>query len=287
MHSGSSGGSLRFVEDETGRVLDGVASLLDKSLVLQTEQEGKEPRFVMLETIREYGLEALAASGEMEATQDAHAAYYLALAEKFEPEFGSSQQIISTMRLERELENLRAALNWLIEHEERESALRLSGALWRFWRVRGPVREGLDWLERALSGSDGVQTLVRAKALYAAGELALLLGDDGRAAAWGEESLLLYRELGDKQGIAASLMMLGQADSVRGNFVAALTLHEESLALRRELEDREGIADLLLHLGGTSFMRGDFAKAGEQFEESLQIFRGLGDREAIATVLDF
>jgi DNA-binding CsgD family transcriptional regulator/tetratricopeptide (TPR) repeat protein len=267
-------------------VLDGVASLIDKSLLQQAKQEENEPRLMMLETIREYGLECLATSGETEAARQAHALYYLSLTEKFEPEFGGPQQIISTMRLERERENLRAALYWLIEHEERESALRLSAALWRFWRVRSPVREGLDWLERALSGSDGVQTSVRAKALYASGELALLLGDDGLAAAWGEASLLLYRTLGDKRGSAASLMMLGQAASVRGTFVAALTLHAESLALRRELGDREGIADSLLHLGWTSFMRGDYAKAGEQYEESLQIFRDLGNREAIATVLD-
>ena len=279
------GCTLEVAEAVCGSLEDGVASLLDKSLLQQIEQEGEEPRIMMLETIREYGLECLATSGETEAARQAHALYYLSLAETFEPEFGGPQQIISTIRLERERENLRAALYWLIEHEEKESALRLSGALWRFWRVRGPVREGLDWLERALGGSDGVQTSVRAKALYASGELALLLGDDGRAAVWGEESLLLYRALGDKRGIAASLMLLGQAASVRGNFVAALTLHEESLALRRELEDREGIADSLVHQGWMSFMRGDFAKAGQQYEESLQIFRDLGDREAIETVL--
>jgi predicted ATPase/DNA-binding CsgD family transcriptional regulator len=274
------------LDGDPGQVLDGVAALIDKSLFQQTELEGEDPRFVMLETIREYGLECLATSGEMEAVRQAHAMCYLSLAEKFEPAFGGPQQVMATMLLEQERENLRAALYWLIEHEEREKALRLSGTLWRFWRVHGPVREGLDCLERALSGSDGVQTSVRAKALYASGELALLLGDDDRAAAWGEESLLLYRALGDKRGIAASLMMLGQAASLRGNFVAALTLHQESLALHRELEDREGIADSLLHLGWTSFTLGDFSKAGEQYEGSLQILRDLGNREAIATVLD-
>jgi predicted ATPase/class 3 adenylate cyclase/DNA-binding CsgD family transcriptional regulator len=273
------------IESIAGQVLDGVASLIDKSLLQQMEQEDGEPRLVMLETIREYAVECLATSGETEAAWQAYAIYYLSLAEKFETDFGGPQQVISTMRLKSERENLRAALYGLIEHEERESALRLSGALWRFWRVYGPVREGLDWLEKAISGSDGVQAWVHAKALYAAGELALLLSDDGRATVRGEESLLLYRELGDKRGIAASLMMLGQAASVRGDFVAAFALHEESLMLRRELADRLGIADSLVHLGWTFFMRGDFAKAGEQYKKSLQIYRDLGDREAIETVL--
>jgi predicted ATPase len=273
------------LEDGLGWILDGVASLLDKSLLKQIEQGEEEPRIMMLETIHEYGLECLATSGETEAARQAHAKYYLSLAETFEPEFGGPQQITSTIRLDRERENLRAALYWLLEHEERESALRLSGALWRFWRVRGPVREGLDWLERALVDSDGVQTSVRAKALYASGELALLVGEVGRAVEWGEESLVLYRALGDKRAIAASLMLLGYAASVKGNFVAAHTLHEESMALRRELEDREGIADSLVYQGWMSVMRGDIARAGEQFQESLQIFRDLGNREAIATAL--
>ncbi len=165
--------------------MDGVALLLDKSLLRQTEQEGGEPRLTMLETIREYGLECLATSNELAITRQAHALYYLDLAETFEREFGGPQQVPLILRLEQERENLRLALQWLLMQEERGMALRLSAALWRFWRVRGPVAEGLDWLEQALRDSEGVETAVRANALYVAGELALYLGDEDRASMLG------------------------------------------------------------------------------------------------------
>src|SRR5207248_5477425 len=116
------GGTLEAIEavcaafgDEAGTVLDAVASLIDKSLLQQTEQENEEPRLVMLETIREYGLECLAASGEAEVTQHAHANYYMALAEEGEPKLRSAQQAVWLERLDREHENLRAALSWLVE----------------------------------------------------------------------------------------------------------------------------------------------------------------------------
>ena len=262
-----------------------MASLLDKSLLQQTEQEGGEPRLTMLETIREYGLECLATSGEMEVTRQAHAVYYLDLAETFEREFAGPQQVLLIKHLEQERENLRLALKWFLTQEEREMALRLSRALWRFWRVHGPVSEGLDWLEQALRGSDGGEPAVRAKALYVAGELALFLGDDDRASVLAEESLLLSRECGDRHGMAASLMLLNQVATARGNFVSALAFHQESLALYRALEDREGIANSLPWQGAMFLDQGDFTRAGEQFEESLQLFRDLGNSDSIAVVL--
>jgi predicted ATPase/class 3 adenylate cyclase/DNA-binding CsgD family transcriptional regulator len=273
-------------ESASWKVLDGVASLIDKSLLQQTEQESNELRLVMLETIREYGLNCLAINEETEATRHAHALYFLALAEQFEAEFGGPQQNIATMRLERERENLRIALQWLIEQGEREMALRLSSSLWWFWRVSISAGEGLRWLEQALLGSDGVQESVQAKALYTAGKLALFLFDIIRAAPLAEESLKLYQELGDKHGIAGSLMILGEVASLRGNFAAAFALNEESLAIFKALEDREGIADALLHRARMSQRRGDYAKAIEYHEGSLELFRDLGDKEGIADVLN-
>ncbi len=118
-------------------VLNRVASLIDKSLVQQRDQEAGEPRFTMLETVREYGLERLSESREAGVSQRAHALYYLALAQEAEPHLKGPQQVLWWRRLEQEQENLRAALVWLIKQEEGELALRLSGALWRFWRIRG------------------------------------------------------------------------------------------------------------------------------------------------------
>ncbi len=161
-------------------VLDGVASLMDKSLLRQVEQEGQEPRLLMLATIREYGLEVLTASKELESTQRAHAAYYLALAEDAEIEIGGPKQAIWLGRLEREHDNLRAALSWLLEQAEIkeaaegeyniELALRLGGALRSFWVVHGHISEGRNFLERALaavgvsSAHTQIKASVRAKA---------------------------------------------------------------------------------------------------------------------------
>ncbi len=143
--------------DEAGQVVDRIASLIDKSLLQQTEPEGDEPRLLMLETIREYGLERLAVNVEMEATQQAHADYYLALAEEAEPHLKGAEQGQWFARLEQEHDNLRAALQWLLEQgktgDSIEMVLRLAGALRRFWEVRGHVSEGWTFLERALAVS--------------------------------------------------------------------------------------------------------------------------------------
>ncbi len=175
-------------------VLEGVASLFDKSLLQQMEQLHGEPLLMMLETIREYGLEALEVNEEMEVTRQAYADYYLALAEKAELELGGPQQVMWLERLDREHDNLRAALRWSVEQGEvghcMERALRLGGALRWLWIVHCQWSEGRTFLERALVGSDGVMGSVRAKALEAAGRLALVQGDTDRGEALCKESLV-------------------------------------------------------------------------------------------------
>ena len=149
------------------QALDGVSSLLDKNLLQRTEQEREEPRFLMLETIREYAWEALAANEEAEATRQAHALYYLGLAEEAEPQLKGAQQVRWWQRLEQELENLRAALSWLIGQEEGELALRLCAALWWFWNIRGYWSEGWRWLEAVLGLPQAqARTAKRAKVLH-------------------------------------------------------------------------------------------------------------------------
>src|SRR5437764_616929 len=180
-------------------VLDGVASLIDKSLLRQTEQEAEEPRFVMLETIREYGQEALSAAGEVEATHQAHVDYYLALAETAEKAWNGPQQAVWFGRLEQEHDNLRAAMNWLFERGEAERVLRLGTALWWFWYAHEHWNEGWNVLERALDRSEGVAAPLRARALWAAGSLAASLGHVERGEVLCQESLALFREIGDTQ----------------------------------------------------------------------------------------
>src|SRR6266699_148634 len=273
-----------------GRVVDGVASLIDKSLLQQTEQEADEPRLVMLETIREYGLEVLTASGEMETTRQAHALYYLTLAEEAEPELRGPQQVVWLERLEREHDNLRAVLQWFLERGEVgdniEMALRLAGALWWFWEFRDHWSEGWNFLERALAGSKGVAVPVQVKALKAAANLAFIQSDNHRAEALYEECLAKCREVGDTAGMALSLRRLGAIDARRGNLVGASSLTEESLALFRKVGDKQCIAWVLIHLANMLFLsKGDPAKVHALLEEGLALCRELSSQEDTAWAL--
>jgi predicted ATPase len=154
-------------------LLDTVAALVDKSLLVPVDEAREEPRFGMLETVREYGLEALRDHGERETSSQAHATYYLGLAEEAEAHFkGGGQQLVWLKRLTREQANLRAALAWLLERREAQLLLRLSGALWWYWNLRGSSSEALEWLERALELRGAEEpTVARAKALCGAGFL--------------------------------------------------------------------------------------------------------------------
>ncbi len=269
-------------------VLDGVASLLDKSLLQHMEQRQGELRLMMLETLREYGLEALVANEEMEATRQAHAYYYLALAEEAEPGLDGPQDAVWLERLEREYNNLRAALQWSLEQagneearQRNEMALRLGAGLQRFWEVRGHWSEGRYFLEQALVGSKGVAAPVQLKALKAAAHLAYVQGDTDRAEALSKECLTRCRELGDTAGIALSLRLLGLIAWLRCNFVVACSLTEESLALFREVGHKEGTAWALFNLATLISQQGVYDRAISLTEESLVLFRALGNRQGI------
>ncbi len=268
--------------DGSVSALDDVASLLDKSLLLQVEQEGEEPRLQMLMTVREYGLECLRESGEAEAIQRAHALYYLALAEQGEPHLKGAQQLAWLERLEQEQENLRAALQWLIEQKETELALRLCGALAQYWFIRGSLREGRRWLEAALGLRQAqLHPAAKAKALYGAGMLS-----DARARSLLEESVALYRELGDKPGLAPALRSLAVEMYAQGDSAAG-PLIEEGVMLAREVEDTWTLAHLLCDLGALLQDRLNWVGARAQYEESVALFRELGDKQGLARSLDW
>ena len=281
------------LDSAQGQVLDGMASLIDKSLLQQIEQAGGELRFAMLETIREYGLEALAAGREAEAIRQAHAAYYLALAEQAEPELRGSQQGVWLERLEREHDNLRAASRWLLEevgdekvrYHRIEVALRLGKALAAFWQIHGHYSEGRNFLEQALGGSEGVSAAMRAQAFSVAAMLANIQGDTDHSEKLAEEGLALYRKLGDKEGIALALYELGHIAWLRGNFVLAGSLIAESLGISREMGDRVSVAYSLFNLAGLANIRGEYAKGSAMFEESLALFKELGNKRGIALSL--
>ncbi|CAN5297899.1 LuxR family transcriptional regulator [soil metagenome] len=268
-------------------VLDGVESLLAKSLLRRQEEESEEePRFYMLETIREYATERLEESGEAEAVRRPHAEHYLGLAEEAEPELRGAHQLEWFERLEGEHDNLRAALSWAIEEGRADTALRLAGALWWFWLVRGHLSEGRRRLEEALA-KDGrsATTSVRAKALVGAGRLLLEQGDLERATALLEEGGALFWEAGPKQGLADALDNLGIAQAHRGELERARALFEESIELFREAKDRWGVAEALNNLALTAQTQGQREQATALHGESLRIRQELGDKRGIAMSL--
>ncbi len=262
-------------------VLDGLASLLDKSLLYQVEQEADEPRFVMLETIREYGLECLEASGETIATRRAYSLYYLALAEQAEQHLASREQRVWLRRLEQTYGNLRLALSWLIEQAETEMALRLGYALWHFWWMCGQVIEGCNWLEQALELPSHEETdriaLFRSRALSAMGTLAGLQGDLEEAERLCQESLAMSRQLGDMHSIVTALWMLGYVAREKSNYVVAGTLAQESLQLARNMHNMPGINYSLETLAVVALDQGSYQQARILIEESLEICRQVGD----------
>jgi predicted ATPase len=264
-------------------VEEGLTSLVEQSLV----QPGHDGRYTMLETVHEYARYALArlSAEEDEATTwRQHLAYFLALAEEAAPLLQTAEQAAWISRLEAEHDNLRAALSWSLEHGAAEEGLRLTGALARFWYLRGYLSEGRRWLEQTLACGGAPAT--RAAALRGAGLLAWHQSDLEPAVAMFEESLALSRQLGDRHSMALALNNLGGVADLQGDFTRAAGLYEESLALRRAVGDRWGIAAALNNLGSLSRKVGEFSRATELLGESLALLRELGDRVALSTVLN-
>jgi predicted ATPase/transcriptional regulator with XRE-family HTH domain len=283
-------------------VLEGMAALLDHNLVvrqvLRLEDAGQpeasphlappgEPRFGMLETIRAFAQERLAeheATGEGARCRDRHAAYYLHLAETAGPELRGPQQVAWLARLEHELPNLRAALAWSYDGGDPVLGLRLAVALDRFWQYHFYLREGIAWLERGLS-EPAAPAPLRARALALAGWLARTANDLAGATQLLEESLALYRQLGDLPGLTDALDSLGDTAYFGGDHERAWALHEENLSLRRALGDRWGEAMSLNSLGWAALAAGDHDRAASLLEEGLAIVRELGDQRGIAMIL--
>src|SRR6266567_4631695 len=261
------------------------AFLLAKSLLRQTESEAEEPRLVILETIREYGREALEASGEAEVTHQAHATYSLALAEEAERAWNGPQQAGWLARLEQEHDNLRAAMNWLLERGEAERALRLGTALWWFWYTQEHMNEGWNELSRALERSEGVAVQLRARALWAAGSLAGSLGHVERGEVLCKESLALFRGIGDTKGMGDATFHLAHVAFARWDLAAARSLFEESLVFLREAGDKTLTAWALNALALVILYQGEYARVHPLAEQAVEILRELGDTTGVAMAL--
>ncbi len=272
--------------DEGGEpleALDGLSALIDNSLARPLAGAGGEPRFGMLETIREYATEQLAASGELAAAQRRHADYYLALAERVEPALVGAEQVAWFARLDDEHNNLRAALAWCLAHEP-HAGLRLAGSLWQFWRARSHYTEGRRWLQDLLARAPA-PTAARAKTLLAAEVLANGQNDPLAACARFEEGLELSRILGEAPLTARALRELGSARYWLGERGRGRALLEEGLALSRLAGERRGLGATLFILAGVAASEGRFAQARAWYEESLAVLRAVGDRYLISRAL--
>jgi tetratricopeptide (TPR) repeat protein len=257
-------------------VLDGVASLVDKNL-LQCNEAPLGPRFRMLETIREYALERLETSSEMSGFLRRHADYHLRLAEEGEPNLRGSDQAVWLTRLEAEHDNLRAALGWACEGGDADMALRLSGSLAWFWFLRGHFNEGRRWLEAALLADQAVPTAARASVLWGTANLARYQGDFDRAAEMLDESLGIWRALGDEAATAKALGLLGRLARDRGDLDHGAALLEESLSRCRAFGDVWGTAWATGDLGRLERYRRHFDRATVLLEESLTLWPKVGD----------
>lgn len=269
-------------------VIDLLGALVEQSLVTVT-YEDFGTRYGMLEPVRQFAQERLEAHGEVEETRRRHAAFYLTVAEQSALEFeGRPGQVSWLERLEREHDNLRSALTWSAQAPDGpEIGLRLATALWRFWEVRWHVGEGSAWLAGALARSDGLPPALRARALNVAGNLSRDRADHERATAYHEQSLAIWRELGDRRGIARSLNNLGVIARDRGDAELTMRLCHESLMLFREIGDRHGAAIALISLGIAAGQQGEYEQGRSYFGESLALFRASGDSWHIAWVMNY
>lgn len=270
-------------------VLEGLSDLLENSLVRpdvgSPDSNYLEPRFTMLETLRDYGLERLTASREQEEICRRHAAYYLALAERATPELEGGEQAMWLERLEREYDNLRAALGWLLEHGEPERAARLASATWAFWAIRGHAGEGQMWLERALASGE-LAGSSRAKTLGAISLLSFAKGEIGRMSGLIEEALAEAHAASDEETLALLKVQKGYAATFRGDLDVAEETLTEALEITYDRGDRWGIAPILNALAQVAVSRGDFGQATELLRESEAALRQTEDAFTLATNLN-
>jgi predicted ATPase/DNA-binding CsgD family transcriptional regulator len=279
--------SLPPERSDSPAVLDGLVSLVDNSLVRQAEGLDGQPRYFMLETVREYGLEQLEASGEANEVRQRHVAWCLGLAEQ-----NWSEVVLAPIRaawldrLTAEHDNLRTALARLELERDVETGLRLAGSLSPFWVFRGHFSEGRAWLERALAGGSGVPAPVRARALFGLGRIVHQQGDYVQATELLKESLALFQEAGDWLSSMVALLRLGTAAIAQGHYDRAERLVEEVLAMAQKSGQDDLIALGQYELALGTLGLGDVARAEELLTESLDLHRRVDDPWGTAKCLD-
>jgi predicted ATPase/DNA-binding CsgD family transcriptional regulator len=265
---------------------EGVTSLLDNSLLRQEAGPAGEPRFAMLETVREFALELLAASGEEDGTRERHAAWCLTLAQAVGLDYMRGRaQAVWLARLDADLDNLRAALGWFDAAGEPTNALRLLSAIYPYLAVRPYHAEVRGWLEPALRAATDTPTTVRVEVLYVAASTTSFLGDGPAAVAYAEEGLKLARELGDPLALGRAHFAAGMAWAFSDDVTRAAAAYEAAVALLRTTGVTSWEALALAELGDTRLMTGDVAEAVLLLDEALALHRRIEFPLGIALTL--
>jgi len=271
--------------DLGAEIFDVMASLVDKSLVLQADDGADEPRFTMLETIREYCVERMEAGAEAQDVRRAHAAYCLVLAEEGNPELNEADRVAWLGRCDLEHDNFRTALDWLFHVENLEWAFRLCFALFRFWEMREHLAEGRARLETSLRLSGPGYEKERGKASHYLAAITATQCDFRAAAHYAERAFEIYRGLDDDWGVAISINARAIAALEGGDYAVAQRHFEEAIACWRSLGDRMAVARCLNNLANVVRIRGNYARAGAVLQETAHIFAELGDRSGAAWTL--
>jgi predicted ATPase/serine/threonine protein kinase len=274
-------------ETDAGQQTADVVEVLDRlraASLVAVEEHLDEMRYRMLESIREYGLERLAASGEVDELRRRHAAYFLRLAEAADPELKGGQEARWLALLEAELDNLRAALQWLLEHDA-NSCLRLAVAVRIFWNVHGHFAEGRRWLLVALERSATAPARMRWHALHSVGQMAWHQGDASEAHTYFDKSARVAQEIGDTRLHAVSSFGLGWAAEMQGDLNGARAHWLECLAIASDVKDDRSIAAVFNALGEVSRREGDWAAARAYYEKALEAARRLGGHEGVSASL--
>jgi predicted ATPase len=267
-------------------VLDGMASMVDKSLVQQVEHIEGEARFLMLSTLREYALERLAASGDEAAARRAHAAYCLVIAEEGAEDLSTQPEWLK--RFDVEHDNFRVALDYLIKTGDADWGLRLGTALFRFWETREHLTEGRDRIARLLKlEGAAARPKLQARLLFAAAVLAGEQGDYAAAERLFQDSLEVCRALSDNRGVAVALNAKAVIARDRGQLSVAASLFEQCVALWKDLGDPGDIARALSNLANVAKLQGEYARASSLYDECLTMFRQVGNDAGVAWTLNY
>ncbi|MGH2372868.1 MAG: ATP-binding protein [bacterium] len=273
--------------DDVGgnEVLDLLTRLVDKSLVV-AEEEDRENRYRLLETVKQYGRDKLVEAGEAPAVRHRHLEWFLAFVESAGPKLQTAEQLVWLSRLDAEHDNIRGALEWALESAHEEIPARMAEALWWFWTLRGRTTEGREWLSKAVARVRE-PSKIRAFTLVSAGMLAFFAADYAAATAMGEEGLGIARDLGDRDAEGYALVVLAMVAGARGEYERATSLAEESLALTNVGGHAWEKGAVLSVMGSFAFQAGDFARAERLLQEGLSVFKDFGDRWGIAFALQW